>query len=112
MAKYKVSELEGPDLNACVHNALMHSGREVLTVGIPRLIPYSTQWSRGGPIIESERITIDQTVVSSQGVIWARCPAIREDVEWSTTYMSGHTPLIAAMRAYVGKTFGKEVELP
>ena len=63
---------------------------------------YSTDWSRGGPIIEREMIElVPQT------------PAL-----WDAMYKGQHipndgpTPLIAAMRCYVASKLGDEVELP
>ena len=63
---------------------------------VPR---YSTDWSQGGPIIEREPIDL-MKVGSTQ---WrADCgPAV-----------TGPTPLIAAMRAFVTKKFGAEIEIP
>ena len=60
---------------------------------------YSTNWSQGGPIIERESIDIMKVGITQ----WrADCgPAV-----------TGPTPLIAAMRAFVTKKFGDEVEIP
>ena len=60
---------------------------------------YSTNWSQGGPIIERESIDLMKVGVTQ----WrADCgPAV-----------TGPTPLIAAMRAFVTKKFGVEIEIP
>jgi len=63
---------------------------------------YSTDWSRGGPIIEREMIElVPQT------------PNL-----WDAMYMGQHipyegsTPLIAAMRCFVASRMGDDIELP
>ena len=75
------------------------------------VLPYSSSWEWGGPIIERERISL---------------LAERHMKEWlavvggSQTYdgfegdfeVPGSTPLIAAMRAFVRMKLGEEVELP
>ncbi len=68
-------------------------------------IPYSTDWSQGGPIIEREKI--------------CPCPSDHPVGErWNATDFSGHvtafgpTPLVAAMRCYVASHLGDEVEIP
>jgi len=60
---------------------------------------FSTNWSQGGPIIERESIYIMKVGLTQ----WrADCgPAV-----------TGPTPLIAAMRAFVTKKFGDEIEIP
>ena len=60
---------------------------------------YSTDWSQGGPIIERESIDLMKVGITQ----WrADCgPAV-----------TGPTPLIAAMRAFVTKKFGAEIEIP
>lgn len=116
--KHKVSELSGEALNLAVHMALEASGQEVLTPGFPQFIPYSTSWERGGPIIERERIQLDNVKDSD-------APASERKYFWMATiyspfwepvrtdvYGNGDTPLVAAMRAFVASKFGDEVELP
>ena len=62
---------------------------------------YSTNWAQGGPIIESEGISI-----------------YRMTSDWSAAYnpsgaaQDGPTPLIAAMRCYVASKRGDEVDVP
>lgn len=64
---------------------------------------YSTDWAHGGPIIERERIC----VVATPSAHWdARTP------DYPPRYISGETPLIAAMRCYVVSKLGDEVEIP
>lgn len=64
--------------------------------------PYSpsTDWSRGGPIIEREKITI--CPAHPQG--WS---ATIDDERWKDNCV---TPLIAAMRCFVASKFGEEVD--
>jgi hypothetical protein len=62
----------------------------------------STNWMRGGPIIEREKI---DTYYGEKG--WWQAVAETNDV-----FAFGSTPLIAAMRCYVASKLGDEVELP
>lgn len=66
----------------------------------------STNWMRGGPIIEREKIAITGT-----NFPWWEC-----DDGWyahiGDRYSYGTTPLIAAMRCYVASKLGDNVELP
>jgi hypothetical protein len=61
----------------------------------------STDWARGGPIIEREKIAIDWDH-DCWNASTERCPA----------YYSASTPLIAAMRCYVASKLGDEVDVP
>jgi hypothetical protein len=68
---------------------------------------YSTDWAQGGPIIERERISIEDCQ-DGAGLYWEATriepPAVSE--------ARGPTPLIAAMRCYVASKLGDEVEVP
>jgi hypothetical protein len=68
---------------------------------------YSTDWAQGGPIIERERISIEDCQ-DGAGLYWEATriepPAVSE--------ARGPTPLVAAMRAYVASKLGDEVEVP
>ena len=98
----------------------------------------STDWSRSGPIIEREGISViqleDKHVLDEkgywQGVYAPRWAAVVGDKHRQDTVFSsygevsgecyevdseaviGSTPLEAAMRAYVAKRLGNEVEVP
>ncbi len=61
----------------------------------------STNWAQGGPIIEREGINLTRI----SGALWDA--TIRG--AWTE---DGHTPLVAAMRCYVGSVIGNEVEVP
>jgi hypothetical protein len=63
---------------------------------------YSTDWARGGAIIEREKID----VWTHAGKVWAA------STDKGYTEYRGTTPLIAAMRCYVASKLGDEVELP
>jgi len=66
----------------------------------------STDWAKGGVIIERENISITGT-----NFPWWEC-----DSGWyahiGDLYSYGPTPLIAAMRCFVASKLGKEIELP
>ena len=61
----------------------------------------STDWAQGGPIIERERIGVEPHPSSESWVSF--CSGV--------SYV-GPTPLIAAMRCYVGSQLGNEIEIP
>lgn len=67
---------------------------------------YSRLWAKGGPIIEREGIGLIQPGSTLCG-------------EWGASYHhpdfmdgTGPTPLVAAMRCYVLKKLGDEVDIP
>ena len=69
---------------------------------------YSTDWSKGGPLIEREWLDLTSWPNESN-----------EDLRWECTqydsincHAFGPTPLIAAMRCVVAATLGDEVEVP
>ena len=75
-------------------------------VGNPRPIPsYSTDYSRGCPIIDQEKID-----TKWDRVVWLANSRWVQDEE--RVYMYGPTRLIAAMRCYVASRLGDEVEVP
>ncbi len=113
--KIKTNELTGAALDWAVAKC------EGVGEGSPRFIDifkhqslagkgycYSRAWSQGGPIIERERIDlyfIGHDAVDNGLPIW-RAEKLGE---WGE---DGPTPLIAAMRCYVGSVIGNEVEVP
>lgn len=64
----------------------------------------SCVWAQGGPIIEREGINL----VRLESARWEAWP----DVGMNDQYCQGPTPLVAAMRCYVGSRLGNEVEIP
>lgn len=68
---------------------------------------YSSRWSQGGPLIESEGMTVGRSLNPGE---WS-AEAFSED--GTTDYVrSGATPLIAAMRCLVASHIGDEIEVP
>ena len=61
----------------------------------------TVNWAQGGPIIEREKIAIDY-----DHDVWN---AAKYGLGW---YISGPTPLIAAMRCYCFFKLGDEVDVP
>lgn len=64
----------------------------------------TTDWSKGGPIIERDGITLRSCI---DGAAWDAELAYEE-----TILASGPTPLIAAMRCFVASKLGDEVDVP
>lgn len=74
----------------------------------------SANWALGGPIIEREGIEVLCNVTSVEArrfkdahPDWFACLKSKRHMHWH-----GPTPLIAAMRCYVGSKLGDEVEIP
>lgn len=76
----------------------------------------STNWSQGGPIIEREKIDLQQKFEGPEG-------SFATSVRWQAkrhTYggpinppaFTAQTPLIAAMRCYVASKLGNEIDIP
>jgi hypothetical protein len=65
----------------------------------------TTDWSQGGPIIESEAI---QLIPDEYAGVWTAYMT-NEGEPYEHT---GPTPLIAAMRCFVASKLGDEVEVP
>ena len=109
--KIKTSELTGDALNFAVAKCLpddeyLFDPHPYLPDenGQPDYFEPSTDWAYGGPILERERIPLD--LVGPD-----------DDPEWEGRIVGksmeyGPTPLIAAMRCYVGSKLGDEVEVP
>lgn len=62
----------------------------------------SKNWSHGGPIIEREKIDVAFYKDECESSVYGT----------SFVISTGHTPLVAAMRAYVTLKLGDEVEIP
>ena len=107
--KVKTSELIGPALDWAVAESegnvrLQYDSREGMIVSnVLGWVPYrpSVAWVQGGPIIEREKIATDWN-----HDCWN---AAKSGLGW---YISGPTPLIAAMRCHIYAELGDEVEVP
>jgi hypothetical protein len=103
--KVKTSELSGAQLDWAVAKA---EGRwdeldfEAVPPQFRGNMSYSTDWTLGGPIIEREKISLDQCYDTHLLALSSDC----------RTYSLGATPLIAAMRVFVDSKLGEEVEVP
>jgi hypothetical protein len=124
--KHEVATLEGALLDEAVAKAegwkcegnawsIMHSATSgQVFYGDVFPFSWSTDWKCGGPIIERERIALVHVSKPDLYDEFGDRPA------WPETWQArigaralerGHTPLIAAMRAYVASKFGATVEL-
>jgi hypothetical protein len=65
---------------------------------------YSTDWARGGPIIERWEIDTAKAGVRTWRAKTVSIGRLYEGI--------GPTPLIAAMRCYVASKLGDEIEIP
>ena len=100
----KTSELSGAQLDWAVGRC------RGLTLELHGVVPYSTDWVHGGPVIEQEKINVRFiTPNASTPSCWAYMSMKSDDFnveEW------GDTPLVAAMRCYVASKLGEEIEIP
>jgi hypothetical protein len=101
----KTSELQGPALDYAV--AIAEGANFAFLIKPWYIVPFSSDWAQGGPIIESENIS----VTLENGEPWAAWnnSDIRDNAEY---FGYGDAPLIAAMRCYVASKLGEEVEVP
>ena len=97
---------DDPDEVLCAHNWMLMRGEGVSAVWLINM-DYSSNWSKGGPIIEREKLYISQTddLIAS---IWKT--GLGGDAFGS--YQQGPTPLISAMRCFVASKLGDEVDTP
>lgn len=99
----KTDELTGAALDWAVSHCVEWSRKFPI---MPfKVLPYSTDWAQGGPIIDREKINIEFDPFVPQ---WFASYETGEVIRGC----SGLTPLIAAMRCYVVNKLGNEVELP
>jgi hypothetical protein len=104
----KTSELTGAALDwavAEIENPKPEFYRDNEGLEWEREYSPSTDWAQGGPIIEREEISVNWA--SGQ---WQAHTANDQDEYEQIEY--GPTPLISAMRCYVAKKLGDEIEIP
>lgn len=115
MKTYKVAELQGALLDAAVAKA-DPNGPDIEIdhkAGVCRMrdewrAPYrpSTEWARGGVIIERESIGLVTGSLPGRPLPWVAIICGQRDVS-----ARAEQPLVAAMRAFVIAKLGPEVEL-
>ena len=112
--KVKTSELKDKGLDFMVAKCLGTLGHYVQPnerrgttkwAVIPQTRRYSTNWAQGGPVIESEKISVFEA-----GKFWGARPL--QDGIKPIRDSFGPTPLTAAMRCLVSSRMGEEVDLP
>ena len=92
----KTSELSGMQLDWAVAKAEGYPDEDISVDW-----NYSTDWAKGGPIIERETINTEWT-----GIPNAQWFASMESEDLEA---HGPTPLVAAMRCYVASKLGDEI---
>lgn len=137
MATIKTSELSGKALDyavfLCLDDTLKQPeiGMIRSQFGYGKFNP-STNWVQCGPIIERESISIiraeGEYCKHARGHVplWAACAGVNslqqvygsQGDDWGASYqidgdsVTGHTPLVAAMRCFVASKMGDSVEIP
>lgn len=119
----KTADLTGPALNWAVAKCEGHvkdfdEGAEVSGLSMQQWHwQPSTDWKKGGPIIEREGIELslmhddDSTAANRKWSQWAAGRSVNDMDLWSHEEF-GPTPLVAAMRCYVASKLGDTVEVP
>ena len=104
--KIKTSELKDAFLDWAVGKCeyMRHSLESDFCGRVGYAWEYSTDWAKGGPIIERE--CIDLQYQGGDVDVWAA------DIFGADCSVYGDTPLIAAMRCYVSSKLGDEVDVP
>jgi hypothetical protein len=69
----------------------------------------SSSWADGGPIVESERISVWRYPDLDSWHAATEFNFVRDDGLKVKHYYQGPTPLIAAMRCFIASKFGNEV---
>ena len=114
--KYKISELEGKLLDTAVATALGYQTIADIPIDVTGMeynpcgnlpLPWrpSGIWDQGGPVIERESIDLRRY---NEGTWMAE---VSRPCKPGCGLQSGHTPLVAAMRAFVFARYGEAVEL-
>ena len=98
--KIKTNELNDVALDWAVLFARNPSVAGLFSVTHCVPAPFSTEWALGGPIMESEGISL----YLYGGSEW--------EAHVGNKAYQGPTPLVAAMRCYVASKLGDEVEIP
>lgn len=120
LMKIKTATLESPALDWAVMH-IKHPGNSTDFFfdlrNLYNLFHYSTNWSQGGPIIEKEGIDLHCTLIAQpdhKDPAWrtASWRAQYHRMGFGTEYCYGPTALIAAMRCYVFRKLGDEIEIP
>ena len=108
--RVKTSDLSGAALNWAVAQAQGEGG---IWFFAPHWEP-STDWAQAGPIVEREGIALSATPYDgwraylADEIYFLHGPAT---YKWKHR-QTGPTPLIAAMRCYVARKLGDEVDVP
>ena len=107
MLEIKASELKDAFLDWAVGKCeyMRHSLESDFCGRVGYAWDYSTNWAKGGPIIEREFIDV---VYCPGDAAWRASMDMRE----KTHEQYGPTPLIAAMRCYVASKLGDTIEIP
>ena len=104
MVQVKVSELQGSTLDwavaKCEGLAVSDRATKWRSENCPHL--YSTDWARGGPIIDREGLSL---AFVSTHKLWVCSKGLK-------VRQNGQTPLVAAMRCRVASKLGDVVDVP
>lgn len=93
---YWVARAEGLEIDRAFEKGL-HPHLYVFVDGDLVDFAPSSNWAQGGPIIDREGLELRRDEPNRWNAMGSGC------------YGDGHSPLIAAMRAYVASKFGEEV---
>jgi hypothetical protein len=121
---HRVFDLVGPRLDAAVAKAQRVASEPDVNLdlgldddALPPLAPEdefrpSTNWAQGGAIIDSERISVVFEGDVDGWYAGYEMGTTTDFAFFSSRGQQGPTALVAAMRAFVVKRLGEEIELP
>lgn len=108
--KVKTADLIGPALDWAVASLECDSGWLARHLHLLPTMPFSTDWSQGGPLIEREKLEIRANDYGWQAYCFG-FPASRAH-KGRRVWAVGPTPLIAAMRCYCCAKLGEFIDIP
>ena len=105
LVKVKTETIEGLALDWAIlslSNSLFKEFPLAASRHTLKTLAFSTDWAKGGPLIEENEIGLSRNAPCSKGREWEARPSITAKgsrVRWSY----GPTPLVAAMRSLLGE---------
>lgn len=105
---WAVTQIEKPE--ACEYGVADWMGQRSKTVKDGEYVyRWHQSWAQGGPIIERQEIAL---TLGNEQAHWGASTFAANGRQDRFVHGFGHTPLVAAMRAFVASKLGDEVEIP
>lgn len=108
--KIKTTDLIGPALDWAVAKIVCDAGWLARHLHLLPTMPFSTDWSQGGPLVAREKLELRCNDDGWQAFCFGF--PVAKAHSGKKVWASGPTPLVAAMRCFVASKLGDEVEIP